>query len=102
MSALTNADLQRYVAEPEAPTLTEPKKERVAWALESTNARGKRGAFGSKIQAAMVEKLVGGTGRGAAPNGSLVREVSPKMALTFRLRIYFINWPELYDEISYC
>ena len=33
------------------------------------------------------------------PNGSLVREVSPKMAETIRLRIYFINCPELYDEI---
>ena len=62
---LTDAEIQTYVATPAPPTLSDPKKLRVRSVLDSLNAKGKKGAFGSKVQSKMVEGLVSTSGAGA-------------------------------------
>ena len=64
MSALSDAELRQLIADPPAPSLSAAKKQRVGWVLDTSNARGKRGAFGAKVQKAMMDKMVATTGTG--------------------------------------
>ena len=56
-SAITGGELTQWTTAPDPPALTAPKKARVRASLEALGSRGKKGAFGAKVEKDLTAKL---------------------------------------------